>query len=57
MEVKLYGPRKRERPRKRWLRDVKDGLMNLGVANWIQVAADRNKLSGIVLKAKAHHEL
>jgi len=50
----LKGTRRRERPRKRWIKEVARDLQVLGVRRWRELVADRKKWKDIVLQAKAH---
>jgi hypothetical protein len=52
----LFGVRRRERPRKRWLQDVKDGLRWMRIGKWKEKAQERNTWL-IVKDAKAHQGL
>jgi hypothetical protein len=51
------GPRRRERPRKRWKEEVERDLQVLGVRRWTELATDRKKWQDIVRQAKAHSGL
>jgi hypothetical protein len=50
----LFGVRKRGRPRKRWLQDVKDDRRRMRIGKWKEKALKRNKWGLIVREAKAH---
>jgi hypothetical protein len=53
----LEGPRRRERPRKRWKEEVERDLQVLGVRRWRELATDRKKWRYIVRQAKAYNGL
>jgi hypothetical protein len=53
----LEGPRRRERPRKRWKAEVERDLHVLGVRRWRELATDRKKWQDIVRQAKARSGL
>jgi hypothetical protein len=53
----LVGVRRRGRPRKRWLQDVKDDLRRMRIGKWKEKAQERNKWGLIVKEAKAHQGL
>jgi hypothetical protein len=53
----LEGPRRRERPRKRWKEEVERDLHVLGVRRWRELATDRKKWQDIFRQAKAHSGL
>uniref|UniRef100_A0A170WMB5 Endonuclease-reverse transcriptase n=1 Tax=Triatoma infestans TaxID=30076 RepID=A0A170WMB5_TRIIF len=54
LDKNMPGKRKRGRPRKRWLDDVREDLDRIGVSNWRQLALDREAWQRIVREAKAH---
>jgi hypothetical protein len=47
-EGKLEGRRARGRPRLRWINDVEDDLMELGVKRWRTKALDREEWASII---------
>ena len=49
--------RRRGRPRKGWREGVERDLQVLGVRRWRELVIDREKLRGVVRKAKAHSGL
>jgi hypothetical protein len=53
----LEGPRRRERPRKGWKKEVERDLQVLGVRRWRELATDREKWRDTVRQAKAHSGL
>jgi hypothetical protein len=53
----LFGVRRRERPRKRWLQDVEDGLRRMRIGEWKERALEQNTWLLIVKEAKAHQGL
>jgi hypothetical protein len=53
----LFGVRRRGRPRKRWLQDVKDDLRRMRIGKWKEKAQERNTWRLIVKEAKAHQGL
>jgi hypothetical protein len=50
----LFGVRRRVRPRKRWFRDVKDGLRRMRVGKWKEKAQRRYTWRLTVKEAKDH---
>jgi hypothetical protein len=53
----LSGVRRRGTHRKRWLRDVKDGLRRMRIGKWKEKAQGRNTWRLIVKETKAHQGL
>jgi hypothetical protein len=53
----FFGVRRRGRPRKRWLRDVKDDLRRMRIGKWKEKAQERNTWRLIMKEAKAHQGL
>jgi hypothetical protein len=51
------GGRKRRKPRKRWLDDVKDNLRNMGVKRWRIKARDRAEFRKICEATKVLQEV
>jgi hypothetical protein len=49
-----FGVRRRGRPRKRWLQDVKDDLRRRRIGKWKEKAQERNTWRLIVKEVKAH---
>jgi hypothetical protein len=52
VEGKLEGRRGRGRPRLRWINDVEDDLMELGVKRWRTKALEREEWASIIKEAK-----
>ena len=52
-EGKLEGRRGTGRPRLRWIDDVEDDLMKLGVKRWRVKALDREEWTSIIREANA----
>jgi hypothetical protein len=57
MIIKMEGPRKRGRPRKKWIDEVEEDLNIMRIRNWHAVAKDRHEWRKIVLEAKVHNGL
>jgi hypothetical protein len=53
----LFGVRRKGRPRKRWLRDVKDDLRRMRIGKWKEKAQERNTWPLIVKEAIVHQGL
>jgi hypothetical protein len=51
---KLYGTRRRGRPKRRWLDDVYIDLRKMGVSGWRDRARNREAWRRVVEEAKAH---
>jgi hypothetical protein len=49
----FFGFRRRGRPRKRWLQDVRDHLRRMRIGKWKEKAQERNTWPLIVKKPKA----
>ena len=54
---KLYGTRRRGRPKRRWLDDVSMDLRKMGVCGWRDRARNREAWRHVVEEAKVHHGL
>jgi hypothetical protein len=53
----LFGTRRRGRPWKRWLQDVKDDLRRMMIGKWKEKAQERNTRLLIVKKTKVYQGL
>jgi uncharacterized protein YlxP (DUF503 family) len=53
----LFGVRRKRRPGKRWLQDVKDYLRRMRIGKWKKKAQEQNTWRLIVKEAKAHQGL
>jgi hypothetical protein len=51
---KLYAPRRRGRPKMRWLDDVSMDLRKMGLKKWKDRARNREVWRHIIDEAKAH---
>lgn len=54
MQTTVYGTRRRGRPRRRWIQDVEEDLIRIGVRNWKEKALLREEWDNVVREARAH---
>ena len=57
LDWKPMGTRPVGRPRQRWQEDVMEGLKNLKVKNWKEIAKDGRTWRNLAEKAKTHKGL
>lgn len=54
LDGRMFGSRRRGRPRRRWLQEVTDDLSRMGIGNWRSLVGERPNWRRIVEDAKAH---
>ena len=57
MKGEIIGPRKRGRPRRRWIQDVEQDLKKMKIRKWKELVQQRDIWKEVVKEAKAHQGL
>ena len=57
LEWKPTGRRNRERPRKRWIEDIKEDIQIMGIRGWRKLCRERTEWKKITEKAETHSRL
>ena len=56
MKGEIIGPRKRGRPRRRWIHQLEQDLNKMKIRKWKQLVQQRDTWKEVVKEAKAHQQ-